>query len=181
MSSNSLGKLFTFTTWGESHGEAIGCVVDGVPSKISLKEEDWELAGEWMWTNRDCYNGLSVLPHDGGTYIQAPFEDISKEKFEEMETLGWIGSDRPRMIAIQAEGCAPIVRAFENGAESAEPWEGAETVASGIVVPRLTMVAPITIVGRPDRAESITAWSIKTSALFPRPAGQPAKIRPRRP
>ena len=40
MSSNSLGKIFTFTTWGESHGSAIGCVVDGVPPKIPLKEED---------------------------------------------------------------------------------------------------------------------------------------------
>ena len=40
MSSNSFGKIFTFTTWGESHGKAIGCVVDGVPSKIPLKEED---------------------------------------------------------------------------------------------------------------------------------------------
>ena len=40
MSSNSLGKIFTFTTWGESHGKSIGCVVDGVPSKIPLKEED---------------------------------------------------------------------------------------------------------------------------------------------
>ena len=40
MTSNSLGKIFNFTTWGESHGKAIGCVVDGVPSKIPLKEED---------------------------------------------------------------------------------------------------------------------------------------------
>ena len=40
MSSNSIGKLFTFTTWGESHGKAIGCVIDGVPPNIDLKEED---------------------------------------------------------------------------------------------------------------------------------------------
>ena len=40
MSSNSFGKIFTFTTWGESHGKAIGCIVDGVPPKIPLKEED---------------------------------------------------------------------------------------------------------------------------------------------
>ena len=43
MSFNSLGKIFTFTTWGESHGKAIGCVIDGVPSKITLKEEDIQL------------------------------------------------------------------------------------------------------------------------------------------
>jgi ribonucleoside-diphosphate reductase alpha chain len=49
-----------------------------------LKEEDWELAGEWMWDNKNHYNGLSVLPYDGGTYTQAPFEDITEEKYNEM-------------------------------------------------------------------------------------------------
>ena len=43
MTSNTSGKIFSFTTWGESHGKAIGCVVDGVPSKISLKEEDIQI------------------------------------------------------------------------------------------------------------------------------------------
>jgi len=42
------------------------------------------MAGQWMWNNRNDYNGLSVLPYDGGTYTQAPFEDITKEKYEEM-------------------------------------------------------------------------------------------------
>ena len=51
---------------------------------ISLKPEDWELAGQWMWDNREHYNGLSVLPYDGGTYTQAPFEDITKEQFEKL-------------------------------------------------------------------------------------------------
>ena len=51
---------------------------------ISLKEDEWDKAGEWMWKNRDCYNGLSVLPFDGGTYTQAPFEDITKEEFEKL-------------------------------------------------------------------------------------------------
>jgi len=68
-------------------GHRYGSNSHNVSATISLKEEDWELVGEWMWKNKDCYNGLSVLPHDGGTYIQAPFEDISKEKFEEMEKL----------------------------------------------------------------------------------------------
>lgn len=45
---------------------------------------EWELVGRWMWENRDTFHGLSVLPFDGGSYIQAPFEDISKEKYEEM-------------------------------------------------------------------------------------------------
>lgn len=55
-----------------------------VSATISLKEEEWKPVGEWMWENRDSYNGLSVLPYDGGTYIQAPFEDISHQKFTAM-------------------------------------------------------------------------------------------------
>ena len=55
--------------------------------------------------------------------------------FDELQALGWIGSKRPRMIAVQAEGCAPIVRAFEEGKEFADEWQDAATVASGIRVP----------------------------------------------
>lgn len=46
--------------------------------------DEWEMVGEWMWENKNFYNGLSVLPYDGGTYTQAPFEDISKEEFLKM-------------------------------------------------------------------------------------------------
>ena len=49
-----------------------------------MKENEWESAGEWMWDNRECYNGLSVLPYDGGTYVQAPFEDCTEEVYNEM-------------------------------------------------------------------------------------------------
>ena len=55
--------------------------------------------------------------------------------FAELETIGWIGSKRPRMIAVQASGCAPIVKAFEDGAKHAEPWIDAHTIAAGIRVP----------------------------------------------
>jgi ribonucleoside-triphosphate reductase len=55
-----------------------------VSATVSLKEEDWELAGNWMWDNREHYNGLSVLPYNGGTYQQAPFEDCDVEKYESM-------------------------------------------------------------------------------------------------
>jgi len=55
-----------------------------VSATISLKEEDWELAGEWMWNNREHYNGLSVLPYNGGTYQQAPFEDCDEETYNTM-------------------------------------------------------------------------------------------------
>jgi len=56
--------------------------------------------------------------------------------FEEMEAMGWIGRERPRMVVVQASGCAPIVDAFERGAESAEFWKNAATVASGLRVPK---------------------------------------------
>ena len=53
-----------------------------VSATISIKEAEWNDVGEWMWENRNKYNGLSVLPHDGGTYVQAPFEYCSKEKYD---------------------------------------------------------------------------------------------------
>ena len=55
-----------------------------VSATISIKEAEWVDVGEWMWDNRDVYNGLSVLNYDGGTYKQAPFEDCSKETYEAM-------------------------------------------------------------------------------------------------
>ena len=65
-------------------GHRSGSNTHNVSATVSLKQEDWEMAGGWMWENRDHYNGLSVLPYDGGTYTQAPFEDISKRKFNQM-------------------------------------------------------------------------------------------------
>ena len=53
-----------------------------------------------------------------------------------MEALGWIGSNRPKMIAVQAEGCQPVVRAFETGAERSEFWQNASTVSAGLRVPK---------------------------------------------
>jgi ribonucleoside-diphosphate reductase alpha chain len=65
-------------------GHRTGSNSHNVSATISLKDDDWDLAGDWMWKNRDHYNGLAVLPYDGGTYTQAPFEDITKEKYNEM-------------------------------------------------------------------------------------------------
>jgi ribonucleoside-triphosphate reductase len=65
-------------------GHRKGSNTHNVSATISLKPEEWKPAGEWMWDNRDHYNGLSVLPYDGGTYTQAPFEDISKAQYETM-------------------------------------------------------------------------------------------------
>lgn len=67
-------------------GHRNGSNSHNVSATISLKEDEWELAGQWMWDNREFYNGLSVLPYDGGTYKQAPFQDITEDKYNEMLT-----------------------------------------------------------------------------------------------
>jgi threonine synthase len=72
-----------------------------------------------------------VYPTGGGTGLVGMWK-----AFEEMETMGWIGAERPRMISVQADGCAPVVRAWERGDDEAEPWQNAHTYASGLRVPR---------------------------------------------
>jgi len=69
-------------------GHRSGNNTHNVSATISIREHEWKAVGEWMWENKEFYNGLSVLPYDGGTYIQAPFEDCTKEKYDElMKTL----------------------------------------------------------------------------------------------
>ena len=81
-------------------GHRNGSNTHNVSATVSLKDSDWAPVGEWMWENRKTYNGLSVLPHDGGTYVQAPFEDITKEKYEEMlDSLNSI--DLTRVIELE--------------------------------------------------------------------------------
>lgn len=65
-------------------GHRRGSNTHNVSATVSLKEDEWDKAGEWMWDNREHYNGLSVLPYDGGSYTQAPFEDIDEAKYNEM-------------------------------------------------------------------------------------------------
>ena len=65
-------------------GHRKGSNTHNVSATISLKDHEWEKAGKWMWENREHYNGLSVLPYDGGSYVQAPFEDISAAEYKEM-------------------------------------------------------------------------------------------------
>ena len=65
-------------------GHRRGSNTHNVSATVSLKENEWDSAGEWMWNNREFYNGLSVLPYNGGTYTQAPFEDIDEAKYNEM-------------------------------------------------------------------------------------------------
>jgi len=66
-------------------GHRKGENTNNVSATISIKEKEWEEVGEWMWKNKDYYNGLSVLPYDGHTYVQAPFQTIDKSKFDEMK------------------------------------------------------------------------------------------------
>lgn len=65
-------------------GHRSGNNTHNVSATISVRDHEWDAVGEWMWENREYYNGLSVLPYDGGSYIQAPFEDCTKEKYEQM-------------------------------------------------------------------------------------------------
>jgi ribonucleoside-diphosphate reductase alpha chain len=65
-------------------GHRNGQNTHNISATVSIKENEWETVGKWMWENRKFYNGLSVLPYNGGTYIQAPFEDCTQEKYEEM-------------------------------------------------------------------------------------------------
>ena len=85
-----------------------------------------ELCEQLGWKVPDAI----FYPTGGGTGLIGMWK-----AFDELERLGWLGPERPRMVAVQAEGCAPIVRAFEAGHERAEPWRDASTVASGIRVP----------------------------------------------
>jgi len=81
---------------------------------------------EWRWPD------WIVYPTGGGTGMVGMWK-----AFDEIERIGWIDPGRrPRMVSVQAENCAPIVRAFQLGAEKAQPWEGASTLADGLRVPR---------------------------------------------
>jgi threonine synthase len=85
-----------------------------------------ELAEQFGWELPDAI----FYPTGGGTGLIGMWK-----AFDELEAIGWIGPKRPKMFAIQAEGCAPIVRAFEEGTEHAELWKDAHTIAAGIRVP----------------------------------------------
>ncbi len=86
-----------------------------------------ELAEQLGWEVPD----VIFYPTGGGTGLIGMWK-----AFAELEAIGFIGSKRPRMVAVQAAGCAPMVRAFENGTEHAPRWEDAHTIASGIRVPQ---------------------------------------------
>ena len=69
-------------------GHKSGMNTHNISATVSIRSHEWDAVGNWMWTHRDSFNGLSVLPYDGGSYIQAPFQDITKEEYERLvETL----------------------------------------------------------------------------------------------
>jgi threonine synthase len=109
------GRWFDFSTLKE-------------PYRIEGKKTmGLELAAQLGWKLPDAI----FYPTGGGAGLIGMWK-----AFDELEKLGWIGPERPRMYAVQASGCAPIVKAFEEGVEHAERWEDAHTVAAGIRVPR---------------------------------------------
>jgi threonine synthase len=98
------------------------------PYRIEGKKTmGYELAEQFNWELPD----VILYPTGGGTGLVGMWK-----AFDEMERMGWIGSKRPRMYTVQAAGCAPIVRAFEQGWDEAPEFENAHTVASGLRVPR---------------------------------------------
>ena len=76
---------FFYQNWIKP-GHRSGQNTHNISATVSIKEEEWEMVGKWMWENRKFYNGLSVLPYNGGSYIQAPFSDCTKEEYEKSIT-----------------------------------------------------------------------------------------------
>ncbi|RKU38086.1 threonine synthase [Candidatus Poribacteria bacterium] len=91
------------------------------------KTMGFELAEQCNWELPD----VIIYPTGGGTGIVGMWKG-----FAELEAIGWIGEKRPRFISVQSTGCAPIVKAWEEGATEATPWNNAQTVASGLRVPQ---------------------------------------------
>lgn len=77
-----LERVKTYNTDWVREGHRRGPNYNNVSATISIKPDEWDQVGEWMWENREYYAGISVLPYDNGSYIQAPFEDIDEETFQ---------------------------------------------------------------------------------------------------
>lgn len=79
---NLLERMKKVSTEWVRAGHRSGSNSHNVSVTVSVKDNEWKSVGEWMWDNKDFYNGIAVLPYDGGTYIQAPFEDCTEEEYE---------------------------------------------------------------------------------------------------
>ena len=112
---------------GAKAGRWFDCSTLKEPYRIEGKKTmGIEVAEQLGWSLPD----VIFYPTGGGTGLIGMWK-----AFAELEAIGWIGSERPRMVAVQASGCAPIVRAYEAGVEHADRWENADTIAAGIRVP----------------------------------------------
>jgi ribonucleoside-diphosphate reductase alpha chain len=79
---DTLERIKRFSQEWINPGHVNGDNTHNVSATVSISDE-WEVVGEWMWTNQEFYNGLSVLPYFGGSYKQAPFEDITEEQYND--------------------------------------------------------------------------------------------------
>jgi threonine synthase len=143
------------------------------PYRIEGKKTmGYEVAEQMGWTLPD----VIIYPTGGGTGLVGMWK-----AFEEMEKLGWIGPRRPRMVTVQSDGCAPMVRAFRDGTEFAAKWENAKTVADGLRVPaavgdflilRALRESGGTAVAVPD-AEILAGADLlgRTQGMWPAPEG----------
>jgi threonine synthase len=95
-----------------------------IEGKKTMGYELWEQLGGTL-------PDVIIYPTGGGVGLIGMWK-----AFDEMQQMGWIGDERPRMVAVQASGCAPVVKAHERGAPAVEFWEGATTIASGLRVPK---------------------------------------------
>ena len=87
----------------------------------------FEIAEQLDWALPD----VIIYPTGGGTGIVGMWK-----AFEELEKIGWISGKRPRLISVQSSGCAPVVKAIQDGKEECDSWEGAQTIAAGLRVPK---------------------------------------------
>ena len=78
-----LKRVKKFNTEWVQPGYRSGANQHNVSCTISIKDHEWDRVGQWMWDNKDIYTGIACLPYDGGTYVQAPFEDCTKEEYDE--------------------------------------------------------------------------------------------------
>lgn len=136
------------------------------------KTMGYELAEQMEWQLPD----VIIYPTGGGTGMVGMWK-----AFDEMERMGLIGAKRPRMVTVQSSGCAPIVRAYEQGVEFAELWQGAKTVADGLRVPiavgdflilrAIRASGGIAVTVTDDEMLHYTRMMGRLSGVFPAPEG----------
>ena len=143
------------------------------PYRIEGKKTmGYEIAEQMGWRLPD----VIIYPTGGGTGLVGMWK-----AFDEMEKLGWIGPKRPRMVTVQSDGCAPMVKAFHEGKEFAEPWPNARTIADGMRVPaavgdflilRALRESRGTAVAVPDAGILEATYRLgKTTGIWPAPEG----------